>query len=96
MALAALLSRHWDPAFVMQAECDCDPCACNPPAQPQAPAAFAPVDVRETEETYEFEMEVPGLNKDQVKVKLEQQGRVLVLSGEREQQKKLPGHKYHR
>lgn len=96
MALAALLSRHWDPAFVMQADCECDPCACNPPAQPQAPAAFAPVDVRETEESYDFVMDVPGLNKDQVKVKLEQQGRVLVLSGEREQQKKLPVYKYHR
>lgn len=87
MALSAFLSTPWDPTFVI-ADCNCGPALQTP--------GFGPVDVRETEDSYAFEVDVPGLSKDQVKVKLENQGKVLALSGERKHEGKVEGQKYHR
>ena len=57
--------------------------------------AWSPVvDIVETEKNYEIRAELPGLNKDKVKVTLE--GGVLTLSGERDLERKMEGKTFHR
>jgi HSP20 family protein len=59
------------------------------------PSAFAraPVDVHELDTAYVFEADLPGMTKGDVKVQLEEQGRVLAISGERQHDE---GKVYHR
>ncbi|MDG2212506.1 MAG: Hsp20/alpha crystallin family protein [Verrucomicrobiota bacterium] len=57
--------------------------------------AWSPVvDIEETEKNYEIRAELPGLNKDKVKVTVE--GGVLTLSGERDLECKVEGKTFHR
>jgi HSP20 family molecular chaperone IbpA len=61
--------------------------------------ARAPVDVREKDNQYIFEADLPGLTKDEVKVQLEEDGKVLAISGERKhnfEEKKKEGQNFHR
>jgi HSP20 family protein len=60
--------------------------------------ARAPVDVREKDNQYIFEADLPGLTKDEVKVQLEEDGKVLAISGERKHnfEEKKEGQNYHR
>ena len=56
---------------------------------------FAPaMDVRETDKEYQIKAELPGLEKDQVKLAFEEG--VLTLSGERREQKEEKSARYHR
>jgi len=48
------------------------------------------VDVEETEHEYVFQVELPGLAKEDVKI--EMRGGMLVISGERKEQKEEKGH----
>lgn len=58
----------------------------------------APVDVREKGNEYIFEADLPGLSKDEVKVQLEDGGKVLAISGERKHkfEEKKEDQNYHR
>ena len=58
-------------------------------------AGWSPVvDIEETDSSYLVRAELPGLNKDNVKVKVEDG--VLTLSGERDLERKVEGRTYHR
>ncbi len=52
------------------------------------------VDVRETEESFEFSAELPGLGKDDVEITIED--KVLTLSGERKFEETEESNGYHR
>ena len=57
--------------------------------------AWSPVvDIEESAEAYTIRAELPGLNKDKVKVTVEDN--VLTLSGERDLDRKLEGKTFHR
>jgi len=61
----------------------------------QASVAWSPVvDIEETEQDYVICAELPGLDKDKVKVKVEDG--VLTLSGERDLEHTVEGKTYHR
>jgi HSP20 family protein len=53
-----------------------------------------PVDVQETDESYLFTAELPGLGKDDVDITLEDN--LLTLSGERKLEERQEGKSYHR
>ena len=58
-------------------------------------AAWAPVvDIEETDKNYMIHAELPGLDKDKVKVSVEDG--VLMLSGERNLERKVEGKTFHR
>ncbi len=60
----------------------------------RAPTAWAPVvDIEETAQDYVIRAELPGLDKDKVKVAVE--GAVLTLSGERDLKRTVEGKTYH-
>lgn len=52
------------------------------------------IDVRETEDSFEFTAELPGLTKDQVEITIED--KVLTLSGERKFEENEESNGYHR
>ena len=57
--------------------------------------AWSPVvDIEETEQNYLIRVELPGLDKDKVKVVVE--NGVLTLSGERDLERKVEGKTFHR
>jgi len=56
-----------------------------------APVLTPPVDIEESEKEYMIKAELPGMKKDEVKVKVE--GGTLSISGERKEEKDK---KYHR
>ena len=57
--------------------------------------AWSPVvDIEETEQNYLIRVELPGLDKDKVKVVVE--NGVLTLSGERDLERKVKGKTFHR
>ena len=61
----------------------------------QASVAWSPVvDIEETEKDYVISAELPGLDKDKVKVTVEDG--VLTLSGERDLERTVEGKTYHR
>ena len=61
----------------------------------QASVAWSPVvDIEETEQDYVIRAELPGLDKDKVKVTVEDG--VLTLSGERDLERTVEGRAYHR
>ena len=61
----------------------------------QASVAWSPVvDIEETEKDYVISAELPGLDKDKVKVTVEDG--VLTLSGERDLERTVEGRAYHR
>ncbi|GAQ88148.1 heat shock protein [Klebsormidium nitens] len=62
------------------------------------PSAFtrAPVDVHENETAYVFEADLPGLTKGDVKVQLEDDGKTLNISGERQHDQKKNYHRQER
>ncbi|CAL1397489.1 unnamed protein product [Linum trigynum] len=49
--------------------------------------AATPADVKELPEAYVFVLDMPGLSADQVRVDVEEDGRTLVVSGERKREK---------
>lgn len=53
-----------------------------------------PVDIRETEDTYEVHAELPGMKKDDIGITLE--NNALTLSGERRFEKETDRDNYHR
>ncbi len=56
---------------------------------------FAPaIDVRETDKEYQIKAELPGLEKDQVKLAFDEG--ILTISGERHEQKEEKSARYHR
>ena len=58
-------------------------------------AAWSPVvDIEETDKNYMIRAELPGLDKDKVKVSVEDG--VLMLSGERNPERKVEGKTFHR
>jgi HSP20 family protein len=58
-------------------------------------ADWAPdVDITETDTAYLIKGEIPGVNKEDVKVKIEEG--MLTMSGERKQEKEEKGKKFHR
>lgn len=60
-----------------------------------AMADWAPnVDITETDTAYLIKGEIPGVNKEDVKVKIEDG--MLMMSGERRQEKEEKGKKFHR
>ncbi len=62
----------------------------------QTPAAWAPtMELKENERDYEIDVELPGVNQDDVKVELDENN-VLTVSGERKQEetKKEKGYEY--
>lgn len=60
-----------------------------------SPAEFAPaVDISETPDAYLLKAELPGLNKDEVKVKLH--NGILTLTGERKSEQERKDEKFHR
>ena len=61
----------------------------------QASVAWSPVvDIEETEQDYVIRAELPGLDKDKVRVTVEDG--VLTVSGERELERTVEGKTYHR
>lgn len=59
------------------------------------PSGWMPaVDIRETDETYEFVVELPGLSKDDVDITVED--KVLAISGERKWADETDKNSYHR
>ena len=60
-----------------------------------AMADWAPnVDITETDTAYLIKGEIPGVNKEDVKVNIEEG--MLIMSGERKQEKEEKGKKFHR
>ncbi len=65
------------------------------PSEEMTSRAWSPtVDVKETGDTLEFMVELPGLSKDDIEITLE--NNVLTLSGERKFEKEAKGETYHR
>ena len=60
----------------------------------QSVAWLPVVDIEETEQNYVIRVELPGLDKDKVKVVVE--NGVLTLSGERDLERKVEGKTFHR
>ncbi|CAI0456541.1 unnamed protein product [Linum tenue] len=62
----------------------------------RCPVLNTPTDWKETHEAHIFTSDVPGLKKEDVKVELVDDGRVLQLSGERPHDDDKDGEKWHR
>ncbi|RWR97312.1 Alpha crystallin/Hsp20 domain-containing protein [Cinnamomum micranthum f. kanehirae] len=58
--------------------------------------ANARIDWKETPDAHVFKADLPGLNKEEVKVELEEEGRVLQISGERCREQEEKNDKWHR
>ncbi|CAO2820524.1 unnamed protein product [Amaranthus hypochondriacus] len=59
------------------------------------PVLNSPVDWKETPESHIFVLDLPGVNKDAVKIEFDQD-RVLQISGDRGHQESREGEKWHR
>ena len=71
------------------------PARTEPERELLAMADWAPdVDITETDTAYLIKGEIPGVNKEDVKVNIE--NGVLTMSGERKQEKEEKGKKFHR
>jgi HSP20 family protein len=71
------------------------PVRTEPQRELLAMADWAPdVDITETDTAYLIKGEIPGVNKEDVKVKIEEG--MLTMSGERKQEKEEKGKKFHR
>ncbi|KAG6600962.1 17.6 kDa class I heat shock protein 3, partial [Cucurbita argyrosperma subsp. sororia] len=69
----------------------------NVPSSAQEASAFANtrIDWKETPQAHIFTADLPGINKDQLKVEVEE-GRVLQISGERSKEQEEKNEKWHR
>eukprot|EP00253_Pinus_taeda_P030380 PITA_30380 len=65
------------------------------PSQDVMPIANTPVDWKETSDAHIFNADLPGLKKEEVKIKVED-GRVLQISGERKEEEAQKNDKWHR
>lgn len=54
------------------------------------------IDWKETPEAHIFKADLPGVNKEEVKVEVEEEGRVLQIIGERSREKEDKNDKWHR
>ncbi|MCG6933745.1 MAG: Hsp20/alpha crystallin family protein [Gallionella sp.] len=71
------------------------PARSEPARELLATADWAPsVDIAETETAYLIKSEIPGVNREDVKVNIE--NGMLTMSGERKQEKEEKGKKFHR
>ena len=71
------------------------PARTEPSRELLAMAEWAPnVDITETDTAYLIKGEIPGVNKEDVKVNIEDG--MLIMSGERKQEKEEQGKKFHR
>ncbi|XVF08194.1 hypothetical protein REPUB_Repub06bG0205200 [Reevesia pubescens] len=61
----------------------------------ESPFEFAKLDWKETPEAHVFKAELPGLNKNEVKVEVED-GRVLCISCEKSMEKEMKSETWHR
>jgi HSP20 family protein len=61
----------------------------------QGRGKFMPgMDVSETDDQYQINLEIPGMNKEDINISMEKG--LLTISGEREMEKESEGKKYHR
>lgn len=87
---------HWDPVgrcpFIQSFASPISVDECSPP-----PAFYARADWKETPGAHVFEVDLPGMKKEEVEVKLED-GRVLHISGDRkrEEEEKKAADTWHR
>ncbi|KAL5983460.1 hypothetical protein ACLOJK_017546 [Asimina triloba] len=82
----------WDPFFNTTS---LFPSASSDFARDTSRFASTQIDWKETPEAHVFKADLPGLNKEEVKVEVEE-GRVLQISGERSREKEEKSDKWHR
>eukprot|EP00898_Chlorokybus_atmophyticus_P007351 jgi/Chlat1/7617/Chrsp64S07099 len=95
MALSPFFGREWELGMPREFDSLFDVLRGGAAANAVARVPTASVDVVEKKDAFEFHADVPGMNKEDIKVQV-LDGRVLSISGERKQEEKKEGDNWHR